>query len=58
MKEVAHTRVVAVAEHGLALEMRLVVLQLVLYINELGVELILLGFFGRVQVIVLVGHFD
>ena len=42
MEEVAHTRVVAVAEHRLPLEMRLVMLQFVLNINELGIKFILL----------------
>ena len=44
VEEVAHPRVVAVAEDGLAFEVLFVVFELCLYVFELGVELILLGF--------------
>ena len=43
VEEVAHPRVVAVTEDGLAFEVLSVVFELCFYILKLGVELILLG---------------
>ena len=54
MKKVAHSRVVAVAEHRFATEMLAIVLQLVFDINELGVKFVFFGIFCRIQVFV--GH--
>jgi len=41
MKEIAHPRIIAVAQDGLALEVRRVMLQLLLDVRKLGVKLIL-----------------
>ena len=51
-EEVAFVRVIAVAEHGLALKVRPIMLQLPLYVGQLRVKFILLGRFGCVQVLV------
>lgn len=42
-KEVALSRIVAIAQHRLPFEMLLVVTQLFLDVRQLGVELVLLG---------------
>ena len=52
MEEIAYTRVIAVAQYNLVLEMRPVMLQFVFYIYKLGVKLILLAFFRIVQLVV------
>lgn len=45
-EEITLKRIVAVAENGLAAQLRLVVLQLVFDVAKLGVKLILLGLLG------------
>ena len=50
LEEVAPARIVAVAEHDLALEMFLVVPQLVLDVHELRIELVLLAFLRQRQI--------
>ena len=52
LEEVAFVRVIAVAEHGLALKVRPIMLQLPLYVNHLRVKFILLGRLGGIQVLV------
>ena len=55
VEEVRHAGVIAVAENSLSLEVFLVMFQLILDIRELGVEFILLGLVGTMQ-ITIVGH--
>ena len=49
---IAFIRVIAVAEHGLALKVRPIMLQLPLYVGQLRVKFILLGRLGGIQVLV------
>ena len=49
---IAFIRAIAVAEHGFAMEMLPIMLQLHLYVGHLSIELVLLCRFGCIQVLV------
>ena len=52
IEEITHPRVVAVTEDSLALEVSPIVFEFSLYICELGIELIFLGFLSPSELLV------
>ena len=48
MKEIAHTWIIAIAIDHLVFKMVAVVLQLIFYIRELGIEFVFFSVFGSV----------
>ena len=51
-EEIAHARVVAITQHGLAAEVLAVMPQLVVDVFQLRVELVFLGLFCLVQILI------